>query len=44
MHLKLVDWPLLVLGAKPIYETWPMYKSGVYIRLHESSHQKIYLF
>ena len=22
MHLKLVDWPLLVPGAKSIHETW----------------------
>ena len=30
MHLKLVDWSLLVAAAKPIYGTGPMYKFCVY--------------
>ena len=28
--LKLVDWPLLVPGAKPIFEPGSMYKTYVY--------------
>ena len=30
LHLKLIDWPKLVLGAEPIYEPGPMYKSYAY--------------
>ena len=39
IHMKLVDWPLLILGIKQIYETGPMYKSCVYIHLHQLNHQ-----
>ena len=33
MHLKLVDWPLLAQGTKPIYKTEPMHKFYVYIHV-----------
>ena len=35
LHLKLVDWPLLLPGVKQIYETWQMYKSLVYFHLYQ---------
>ena len=43
IHLKLVDWPLLVLGNKPIYETGPIYKSCVYFQLYRQN-QQYFLF
>ena len=39
VHLKLVDWSLLVLGAKPINEIRLMCKSCIYIHLHPPNHQ-----
>ena len=35
VHLKLVDWPLLIPGAKPVYETEPMYNYFVNIQLYK---------
>ena len=43
LHLKLVDWPLLVQGIKPIYEAGPMYKSFVYIHLYQQNQQYTHL-